>query len=89
MAIEGTLSIAGEISGVLQPVGNINGEIQTVNEIKGDLSIPTERIVSDDYERLKNKPSIEGNVLIGDKSFQQLGLNEITPQEIDEIIYGG
>ena len=45
------------------------------------------------YPTLADKPAIEGNVLIGDKTFKQLGLDEITPQEIDdlfdELIYGG
>lgn len=48
-----------------------------------------ERISTSDYEELFNKPSIEGNVLIGDKTYAELGLNEITPQEIDEILFGG
>lgn len=45
------------------------------------------------YNHLYNKPMIEGNVLEGDKTFIQLGLLEITPQDIDDIfddfIYGG
>ena len=49
----------------------------------------TRTIYNDDYEALRNKPCIEGNELIGNKSYEQLGLNDITPQEIDEIIFGG
>ena len=45
------------------------------------------------YNELYNRPKIEGNTLEGDKTFIQLGLNEITPQEIDdmfdEMIFGG
>lgn len=41
-----------------------------------------------DYEKLVNKPKIEGNELIGDKTYPQLGLEEITNQEIDDVIYG-
>lgn len=89
MARDGTLEIVGEISGELQTVQEIGGELSPVRNVSGELSVPKERVVAEDYERLRNKPSIEGNVLIGDKTFQQLGLNEITPQEIDEIIYGG
>lgn len=52
-----------------------------------------QRTSTSDYNDLLNLPSIEGNVLKGDKTFIQLGLNEITPQEIDdmfdELIYGG
>lgn len=42
-----------------------------------------------DYQALKNRPSIEGNLLEGDKTFYQLGLLDITDAEIDEIIFGG
>ena len=42
-----------------------------------------------DYDNLMNKPAIEGVELQGDKSFNELGLAEITLQDIDNIIYGG
>lgn len=41
------------------------------------------------YDNLMNKPTIEGVQLQGDKSFNDLGLAEITLQDIDNIIYGG
>ena len=44
---------------------------------------------SGDYQALKNRPSIEGNLLEGDKTFYQLGLLDITDAEIDEILFGG
>lgn len=44
---------------------------------------------TDNYEDLLNKPKIEGVTLIGDKTFVELGLAEITPQDIDDIIFGG
>lgn len=51
-------------------------------ELKSDaVSIVTEEeVVNTDYEALDNKPSIEGNVLIGDKSLEQLG---ITAENLD------
>ena len=42
-----------------------------------------------DYNELDNKPSIEGVTLQGDKTFGELGIREITPQQIDDIIFGG
>ena len=45
--------------------------------------------VTSDYEKLLNKPKIEGVLLLGDKSFEELGLRAITPQEIDDMIFGG
>lgn len=46
----------------------------------------------DDYEKLRNKPSIEEVELSGNKSFSDLGLTEMTNQELLEIakqIFGG
>ena len=34
----------------------------------------TEEVVNTDYEALDNKPSIEGNVLVGDKTLTELGI---------------
>ena len=41
------------------------------------------------YNAMMDKPSIQGNTLEGDKSFRDLGLDEITPADIDDIIFGG
>lgn len=59
------------------------GDIQIIDTGSGGTS---------DYEALNNKPSIEGVELIKDKSFTDLGLTEVTNQEILEIakrILGG
>lgn len=39
------------------------------------------------YPSLTEKPSIEGNELLGDKSFRQLGLDTATVQEVEAILY--
>ena len=41
------------------------------------------------YNALINHPKIEGHELIGNKTFLELGLGDITQQDIDEIIFGG
>ena len=40
------------------------------------------------YNELYNKPSIESVVLQGNRTFAQLGLEEMTPQDIDNMLYG-
>ena len=45
-----------------------------------DMTKNTYIVENTDYEVLENKPSIEGNELIGDKTLQQLG---ITPENLD------
>lgn len=76
----------------------IDGEIRLQNVIDGDADL-TEVIdgsaypvlrVSDggtaDYERLINKPKIESVVLIGDKSFEDLGLEELSGEDLIRIL---
>ena len=41
---------------------------------------------NNNYENLKNKPSINGVKLIGDISLEELGLAEISNSEIEDII---
>lgn len=41
-----------------------------------------------DYELLKNKPQIESIELIGNKSFNDLGLTNISNMRIEQIIGG-
>lgn len=41
-----------------------------------------------DYNDLTNKPSIEGHTLIGDSKLPEIGVHDITPQQIDNIIFG-
>lgn len=67
----------------------LRGKLSSPATVSGSLSNGTSSGILPDYERLKNIPRIEGNEVIGDKTFLELGLNEITPQDIDEIIYGG
>lgn len=40
------------------------------------------------YPALIGKPRIEGVTLEGDKSFGELGLGDITPQDIDKMLFG-
>ena len=45
------------------------------------------RIVENyDYNPLFNHPHIEGNELIGDKTYEELGLNSLSFMEIEDII---
>lgn len=64
---------------------SIDTDIQTSDgEIDTDIEISTGG--TNDYNDLVNKPSIEGVELIGDKSLEELGVEALTPQEIDAII---
>ena len=45
-------------------------------------------VVNDDYNDLQNRPSIERHLLEGDSTLEQIGVDLITAQAIDKIIYG-
>lgn len=40
-----------------------------------------------DYDKAKNKPSIENVELVGNRTFAQLGMNAMTVQEVEAILY--
>ena len=64
---------------------SIDTDIQTSDgEIDTDIVISTGR--TNDYNDLINKPSIEGVELVGDKTLEELGVEALTPQEIDELL---
>ena len=64
--------------------------VATITPLESDAvygKIPPALIVVErDYNILKNKPSIEGVELIGDKTFAQLGLTPMTSLQIDFIV---
>ena len=51
-----------------------------------DIDIEISTGGTNDYNDLINKPSIEGVELVGDKTLEELGVEALTPQEIDAII---
>lgn len=62
------------------------GKISGVKHIKGTLTIPK---TINNYNELKNKPSIESVTLMGNMTLSQFGINKITNEEIEELIDNG
>lgn len=51
------------------------------------LNVGATTVVSvNDYNDLRNKPSIEGVELIGDKSFEELNLQRLTNTELENML---
>ena len=65
-------------SGIDTDIQTSDGEIDTDIELSAGGT--------NDYNDLINKPSIEGVELVGDKTLEELGVEALTPQEIDAII---
>ena len=74
------ISLSGNIS-VAAMSGSLNAETGT----SGSLNM-AERVYENDYEKLRNKPSINGVKLIQDKSFEDLGDHVLTNFEILELM---
>ena len=74
------ISLSGNISAV-----SVSGSLNADTGMSGDLKM-AERVYENDYEKLKNKPSINGIELVQDKSFEELGDHVLTNFEILELM---
>lgn len=74
------ISLSGNIS-----AASVSGSLNADTGMSGDLKM-AERVYENDYEKLKNKPSINGVELVQDKSFEELGDHVLTNFEILELM---
>lgn len=64
---------------------SINTENENVEvEIEGSDTVSTG--TTKDYEKLHNKPQIEGVELVENRTFEELGLSKISNTQIDELL---
>lgn len=72
------------LSGCIKPA-SISGSLYAVSHISADLKMApgtTEK----DYEKLDNKPQINGVELTSNKSFEDLGYHALTALEIFKLL---
>ena len=50
------------------------------------LELDTMRVIMDDYNQLRNKPSINEVELIDNKQLEDLNVNRLSNSEIDDLI---
>ena len=74
------ISLSGSIS-----AAKMSGSLNADAGMSGNLKM-AERVYENDYEKLKNKPSINGVELVQDKSFEDLGDHVLTNFEILELM---
>ena len=74
------ISLSGDIS-----VATMSGSLNTDTGMSGSLNM-AERVYENDYEKLKNKPSINGVELIKDKSLEDIGCIPMKNSEILSLI---
>lgn len=75
--------VTGELN-VLESTATLHGKIGTRSaHLNGKSYLPSSITGTYDYEELNKKPKIESVELIGNKTFEQLGLE---PMGVDDII---
>lgn len=62
----------------------ISGQVSVKGRISGTVG-KAEKVYENDYNNLKNKPSIEGVTLEGDKTFDDLGMTPLSAQELADM----
>lgn len=64
---------------------NLTGYLSTAKSLNGLLSVPNV-ISMTDYNGLSNKPQIESVKLIGNQTFEDLGLEELSEEDLISIL---
>lgn len=73
--------ISGSIS-----ASSITGNTSAISSIDGEIMYSDGKGGTSDYEKLINKPKIEGVELIGDITFNQLNLSRVTNSELEDML---
>ena len=74
------ISLSGNIS-----VATMSGSLNADTGMSGSLNM-AERVYENDYEKLHNKPKINGVELVGNQSFDDLGMSELTALDVFNIL---
>ena len=74
------ISLSGNIS-----AATMSGSLNAETGMSGSLNM-VERVYENDYEKLHNKPKINGVELVGNQSFDDLGMSELTALDVFNIL---
>lgn len=74
------ISLSGNIS-----AASMSGSLNSETGMSGSLNM-AERVYENDYEKLHNKPKINGVELVGNQSFDDLGMSELTALDVFNIL---
>ena len=74
------ISLSGDIS-----AATMSGSLNAETGMSGSLNM-AERVYENDYEKLHNKPKINGVELVGNQSFDDLGMSQLTALDVFNIL---
>lgn len=81
--LNATVVLDGTLNGTLSPPEQtLNGTIEVEKHLSGGINKAT---AIQDYNFLSNKPKIEGVTLVGDRSFNDLGLLGMSNFDIEDL----
>lgn len=63
-------------------------ELQEEQEFDLKMENDIQPVVTTDYEKLQNLPSVNSVILKGNKQFSDLGLKALTNSEIEDLLGG-
>lgn len=70
----------------LSPNSNMELDLTPKSNMEIRIAVPKNISSSLDYEKLRNKPQIESVELLGNKSFDELGLIPLDADDLIEIL---
>lgn len=73
-----------KLIGTIKTAPKLQGSIKKDASLRGKMNYGSYEL-NKDYERLANKPKIEGITLEKNKTFEELGLKEITNIQLKEM----
>ena len=73
-------SLTGQMS-----AETLSGSLNAEQSMSGTLNM-AKSTVEKDYEKLQNRPKINGVELIGNQSFDDLGMSELTALDVYNIL---
>lgn len=88
MPYTGTVEVLESITGSISSEHTVSGSLSKTETISGSIT-SAPGIVEKDYNELINKPQIESVELIGNKTMKQLGVDTLSVQEVEKILYLG
>ena len=76
--------LMSSITGRVTAKGRLGGGRAAAKNIDGIIG-KAQKVYENDYNKLINKPQIEGNTLEGDETFDELGMTPLSSQELADM----
>lgn len=86
--MRGSLELQPSLTGIIKATNKLTGSLSSTGKISGGLNYGTVEVIKNDYDILRNKPSINEVELNGNKTSSDIGVldadDSITIQMIND-----